>query len=290
MRNLCVNKFFTKIIILKNYKSDKNLYFCKIKINTVSELARVFKTFIAYLKRPDLYPELGRKIIKNIFNRNSAFKGKEKTNLWASQIAISQEEVIKTMFGLDFHPFSEIHPQEFKKALDAQNTCPIKMGGAGALELLYSACEFTKAKTVIETGVAYGWSSFATLTSLQKRNGTLYSSDMPYLSQNGDQYVGCVVTDNLRANWKLFRHADRESLPKILKESGEIDVVHYDSDKSYEGMKWAYETLYPKLRKGGVFISDDINDNSAFQDFCEQKKIVPTVVKFEEKFVGVFVK
>ncbi|WP_228430168.1 class I SAM-dependent methyltransferase [Chryseobacterium binzhouense] len=256
----------------------------------MSEIRRVLKTFIGYLKRPDLYPELGRKIIKNIFNRNNAFKGKEKTNLWASKIAVSQQEAIKKIFGLDFQRFSEKYPQEFKHALDLQNACPVKMGGAGALELLYSACEFTQAKSAIETGVAYGWSSFAILTSLQKRNGILYSSDMPYLGQNGDRYVGCVVAEDLKSNWKLFRHADRESLPKILKECGEVDVMHYDSDKSYEGMKWAYETLYPRLRKGGVFISDDINDNSAFQDFCEQQKITPVVVEFEGKFVGVFVK
>lgn len=256
----------------------------------MSEISRVLKTFIGYLKRPDLYPELGRKIKKNVFNRNSAFKGKEKTNLWASQIAVSQKNAVENLFHLDFKLFAEQYPHEFQKALEAQNNCPIKMGGAGALELLYYACEFTNAKTVIETGVAYGWSSFATLTSLQKRNGVLYSSDMPYLGQNGDQYVGCIVPDNLKTNWKLFRHADRESLPKILNECGEADVIHYDSDKSYEGMKWAYETLYPRLRKGGVFISDDINDNSAFQDFCEQKTILPTVVEFEGKFVGVFVK
>ncbi|MCX8533619.1 class I SAM-dependent methyltransferase [Chryseobacterium luquanense] len=256
----------------------------------MSEIARVLKTFIGYLKRPDLYPELGRKIIKNIFKRNSAFKGKEKTNLWASQVAVSQENAIRKLFNLDFQLFSEKYPQEFQKALEKQNNCPIKMGGAGALELLYSACEFTQAKAVIETGVAYGWSSFATLTSLQKRNGTLYSSDMPYLGQNGDQYVGCIVPEDLKTNWKLFRHADRESLPKILKESGEIDVIHYDSDKSYEGMRWGYETLYPRLRKGGVFISDDINDNSAFQDFCERENIATTVVEYEGKYIGVFVK
>ncbi len=113
---------------------------------------------------------------------------------------------------------------------------------------------------------------------------------MPYLGQDGDQYVGCVVPEKLKTNWKLFRHADRESLPKILKETQAIDVVHYDSDKSYEGMKWAYETLYPLVKKGGVFISDDINDNSAFQDFCESKNITPNVVEFEGKYVGFFIK
>lgn len=256
----------------------------------MGEITRVFKTFVAYLKRPDLYPELGRKILKNIFNRQSAFKGKEKTNLWAAQIAMSQEDAISTLFHLPFKKFTDSFSEEYIIAENIQNNCPVKMGGAGALELLYAACEFTQAKSVIETGVAYGWSSFATLLFLEKTDGKLYSSDMPYLGQNGDQYVGCVVPERLRKNWKLFRHADRESLPKILKETSEIDVVHYDSDKSYEGMRWAYDTLFPRLRKGGVFISDDINDNSAFQDFCETKNIQPTVVDFEGKYVGVFVK
>jgi predicted O-methyltransferase YrrM len=256
----------------------------------VSEVLRVTKTFFAYLKRPDLYPELGRKIIKNIFNRNAAFKGKEKTNFWASSIAVSQETAIKNLFEKDCIPFSEQFATEFQTALQKQNTCPIKMGGAGALELIYAACEYTQAKNVLETGVAYGWSSFAALQSLTTRNGHLYSSDMPYLGQDGDQYVGYVVPEDLKKNWRLFRHADRESLPKIFLYQKEFDVVHYDSDKAYEGMFWAYGELYKHLRKGGVFISDDINDNSAFQDFCEKNAIEPTVISFEGKYIGVFVK
>ncbi|UOE41368.1 class I SAM-dependent methyltransferase [Chryseobacterium suipulveris] len=256
----------------------------------MGEIARISKTFVGYLKRPDLYPELGRKIIKNIFNRKGAFRGKEKTNSWASAIAVSQQEAVSKLFGVEMKSFSELFPNELSTANQKEKECPIKMGGAGALELIYYACEFTQAKNVVETGVAYGWSSFAALLSLTKRNGTLYSSDMPYLGQNGDQYVGYVVPENLKKNWKLFRHADRESLPKIFGETPEFDVVHYDSDKAYEGMSWAYSQLYPRLRKGGVFISDDINDNSAFQDFCEKNGIEPTVVDFEGKFVGVFVK
>ncbi len=256
----------------------------------MGEIKRVTKTLVGYIQRPDLYPELGRKIIKNIFNRNSAFKGREKTNLWASQRAVSQEEAILNLFGKKSERFADQFSTIFNEALKKQEECPVKMGGAGALELIYEACEFTEAKSVVETGVAYGWSSLAVLTSLEERGGILYSSDMPYLEQNGDQYVGYVVPEKLKKNWKLFRHADRESLPKIFVESPQFDVVHYDSDKAYEGMFWAYNELYPRLRKGGVFISDDINDNSAFQDFCEKNGIEPTVVDFEGKYVGIFVK
>lgn len=256
----------------------------------MSEVSRVTKTFIAYLKRPDLYPELGRKIIKNIFRRNAAFKGKEKTLSWASSQAITQAEAIKELFGVEMVSFSTLFSVEFGAAQAKEKTCPVKMGGAGALELIYYACEFTKAINMIETGVAYGWSSLAALKSLTKRNGRLYSSDMPYLGQDGERYVGYVVPEELKENWKLFRFADRESLPKIFSENQVFDVVHYDSDKAYDGMTWAYETLYQHLREGGVFISDDINDNSAFQDFCEKMNIHPTIISFEEKYIGIFIK
>ncbi|GAB0155122.1 hypothetical protein CHRYSEOSP005_03820 [Chryseobacterium sp. Alg-005] len=261
-----------------------------LKINTVSEIVRVLKTLVAYLKRPDLYPELGRKIVKNTINRGNAFKGKEKTNSWASSNAISQQEAVSRLFGLDIAPFQSKYQDILRTSAQKEKECPIKMGGAGALELIYYACEFTNAQNAVETGVAYGWSSLAALLSLEKRNGTLYSSDMPYLAQDGDQYVGYVVPENLKKFWKLFRFADKESLPKIFADQSDFDVVHYDSDKSYNGRYWAYNELYKHLRGGGVFISDDIGDNSAYQDFCEKNNIATTVVEFEGKYVGVFIK
>lgn len=256
----------------------------------MSEIRRVLKTFVAYLKRPDLYPELGRKIVKNTINRGNAFKGKEKTNSWASERATSQKDAVSSLFGIDIEPFKTEFQQVLKDSEQREKECPIKMGGPGALELIYYACEFTNAQHVVETGVAYGWSSLAALLSLEKRNGTLYSSDMPYLAQDGDQYVGYVVPENLRKNWKLFRFADKESLPKIFAENQVFDVVHYDSDKSYNGRVWAYNELYKHLKEGGVFISDDIGDNSAYQDFCEKNNIETTIVEYEGKYIGVFIK
>jgi predicted O-methyltransferase YrrM len=273
------------------YKNKKkSLFLPLIKDNTMGEITRVLKTFIGYLKRPDLYPELGRKIIKNTVNRGNAFKGKEKTNSWAAERCISQEEAVSRLFGLDIKPFRVEYHEILSFAEQREKECPVKMGGPGALELIYYACEFTNAQHVVETGVAYGWSSLASLLFLAKRGGRLYSSDMPYLAQDGDQYVGYVVPEKLKSNWKLFRFADKESLPKIFAENPVFDVLHYDSDKSYNGRIWAYDELYKHLRKGGVFISDDIGDNSAYQDFCEKNNINTTVVEFEGKYVGVFIK
>ena len=67
-------------------------------------------------------------------------------------------------------------------------------------------------------------------------------------------------------------------------------MCHYDSDKSYDGRMWAYPILWRALRPGGIFISDDISDNLAFRDFAAQISATPTVVKFDNKYVGILLK
>lgn len=257
----------------------------------MKEIVNIAKTFFAYLIRPQLYPELLRKIYKNIFQRQAAFKGKDNAEAWCESLAISQNEAIEQTLGFkNYQSIDVIYSEIMKQASEKEKNCPIKMGGAGALDLIYYLNEYVSSKNAIETGVAYGWSSLAALLSLQKRNGILYSSDMPYLAQNGDKYVGCVVADQLRTNWKLFRFADKESLPKIFAEQSEFDFMHYDSDKSYNGRMWAYPLLWEKLRKGGVLMSDDVSDNAAFMDYCLQNNLKPHIVGFDGKYAAFVIK
>jgi hypothetical protein len=55
---------------------------------------------------------------------------------------------------------------------------------------------------------------------------------------------------------------------------------------------WAYEWLWSKLRAGGIFISDDVNDNVAFKDFAETVGKEPIIVFYEpeDKYVGILIK
>ena len=52
--------------------------------------------------------------------------------------------------------------------------------------------------------------------------------------------------------------------------------------------------LWGILREGGILICDDISDNLAFKDFCEQQSIEPIIAKtFDSqvvKYVGIAVK
>lgn len=251
------------------------------------------KTLYWYLKQPK-----GLQLILNLLKRNTSYKSRENTKAgaerWCAQNAIDTESALKQLFadsnGTYINP-KEAFPKEFEYAMHKLNTSPYKMGGGGNLFLLYNACELLQAKYVAETGVAYGWSSLSILVSLVKRKGSLLvSTDMPYAKMGNEAFVGIVVPPELRPNWNLIRESDISGLPKALKSVPYLDLIHYDSDKSYLGRMLSYPKLYEKLRVGGLFVSDDINDNAAFRDFCDRRHIHPTIIFFDNKYVGAFIK
>jgi predicted O-methyltransferase YrrM len=162
------------------------------------------------------------------------------------------------------------------------------MGGAGDLDLLFQAIRRSKARRVIETGVAYGWSSLAALSALRETDGRLASVDMPYPKEPSEAFVGVAVPAELRDRWTLIREPDRNGLRKAIRAfGGVIDLCHYDSDKSYPGRMFAYPLLWKALRPGGVFISDDVQDNFAFRDFCAEHRIRFALTESDGKFVGI---
>jgi len=211
---------------------------------------------------------------------------------WCEGLAVDTDTALERLTGMPTPtPVRDLHSDYFESAERTAGECPIEMGGAGNLDLLYWSAEYLKASKVIETGVAYGWSSLAILLSLMNRaDSQLISSDMPYRNRNGEQYVGCIVPAEIRSNWRILSYADRQAVPRALKTLGTIDMCHYDSDKSYDGMMWAYPRLWKALRPGGFFISDDIGDNIAFREFSKTVGCDPIIVKKDDKYMGVIVK
>ena len=68
---------------------------------------------------------------------------------------------------------------------------------------------------------------------------------------------------------------------------GNIDLCHYDSDKSWWGRAYAFPILWKALKPGGILISDDIQDNMYFAEFVKSKSSPFAVTKSEDKFVGI---
>ena len=257
----------------------------------------MYKIIYWYLKRPHLYPEPLRHIKRKLLKHKSDVLSIYNTSdSWCKLRAEQSDHILEKITGLkQCNDVIDLHPNLFKKAKIEVDNTPVEMGGSGDLNLLYWVCEHIKATKVIETGVAYGWSSMAILLSLQNRNNSvLISNDMPYLGKNNDHFVGCVVPESLRHNWELLKYADREGIPKAIKILGEIDLCHYDSDKSFEGRMWAYPKLWEALRPGGIFISDDIGDNMAFKKFSQSISIKPHVIckraSNSNKYIGILIK
>jgi predicted O-methyltransferase YrrM len=242
-----------------------------------------------FLRRPAYYPVLRVFLARKLNPTDDSLdKTREESLAWCRSLSVDTTTAIRRIAGsAPTLTVRQLHPRAFAFAEQAAADCPVQMGGAGDLDLLYNCAEYLKAERVVETGVAYGWSSLALLLSLDRRaSSRLISTDLPYPERNNAPYVGCVVPPSLRDRWIILRQADRESLPRALEALPTLDLCHYDSDKSYHGRMWAYSRLWDALRPGGLFISDDVCDNVGFRDFAAIVHCEPMIVECNGKYVG----
>lgn len=148
-----------------------NFSIFKLKINIVG----IFNKFIIRLKHLDLYSGLRKVFGAGIHQKSSLQK---ENRVWASRVAVEQQEAVKNLFKTRAEKFSEKYPQEFQSAMEIQKKSSEKEEFV-ASDLLYAACEFTQSKNVMEIGAGSGWSSLVCWKSLAKKNGTLYSANRP---------------------------------------------------------------------------------------------------------------
>lgn len=153
---------------------------------------------------------------------------------------------------------------------------PYNLGGNACVRLLYFMARYYKPQTIVETGVALGFSSQAFLSAIAANNGQgkLYSSDFPYFRlENAEKYIGIVVQEQFKGNWSLYIDGDDTNLPKIMAQVGQIDLFHYDSDKTYLGREKGFAAVKAKLSPKAVILFDDIQDNPHFHDFVKTNQI-----------------
>ena len=142
-------------------------------------------------------------------------------------------------------------------------------GGGGNIFALYYIVRYFKPNVVIESGVSAGNSSSTIIQALEKNNrGNLYSSDLATHLEKKD--IGVLIPNYLKFRWKLFEKGDNVNLPKILDQVNNIDIVYYDSEKSYQGKKNFMETIFKKFNPK-ILIIDDIDRDYWFKDFVKTK-------------------
>ncbi|APO78935.1 SAM-dependent methyltransferase protein (plasmid) [Rhizobium etli 8C-3] len=249
-----------------------------------------FQSVAGYALRPSLWPTIPSLVSRTLFPAEGEATGPIAKARCARE-AIECDRLPSVMSGFVWTPFEDAEPELARLVGKARTVAPQYIGGGADMSFLYSMAQSLKAKHVVETGVALGDSSLAILASVSKRSGgKLVSVDRPYLRLGSEKHVGAAVPLHLRSCWELIREADRSGIGKALGRLHPLDMCHYDSDKSYSGRMFGYSRLWQALRSGGVFISDDIQDNLAFFHFSETVQHKYSVVKSRNKYIGFMVK
>jgi hypothetical protein len=260
-----------------------------------STLSKGLTLLAWHLRHPQHLPNFVYQVRLKLTGENRSTATKPEASAWCEQRAVSTAEAVETLTG---EPMGATLPEHDPALLDEAerraSELAIEMGGPADLDLLYWLVVRSGATDIIETGVAFGWSSLAILAALGTRGGgRLVSIDLPYAGRNSEKMVGHVVPERLRTGWTLIRRADRQGVPKALRLMPAPDLVHYDSDKAYPGRMWSYPRLWGAVKPGGMLISDDVGDNLAFRDFCRSIDAEPVIVRVEAsqrtgaKFAGV---
>ena len=140
----------------------------------------------------------------------------------------------------------------------------------GLARLAYLVTRLLRPTLVIETGVANGVTSAFILQALAENgHGSLHSIDLPPLGRGVDHQVGTLIPDRLRGRWQLHVGSSRTELPKVV-DGKTVDVFLHDSAHTYRTMRWEFATVWPYLRSGGVLLSDDVQNNKAFDQMRTQ--------------------
>lgn len=264
------------------------------------------------------YPKELNMIVREVFNVTKSLLHPKRFSVIAEKLVQRfrshrySNEVTNNLKWLEdeCEPFADfangIDPELWQESLDYAkdletlssnilSSIPVKLGGGGFYPLLYFITRRIKPSTIVESGVALGYSSHAFLSALDKNQactgsfGKLYSSDFPYFRlENPEQYIGLLVPKELRENWTLLIDGDAINLHKITQQVSHIEIFHYDSDKSYFGRERALKQLENKMTPESIIIMDDINDNSFFKDWCNKKGNDYKVFKFNNKYIGLY--
>ena len=245
---------------------------------------------IKYLFYNLLHPKLRHKFFEIIFRKLKIIFFKDytkKINDNNHYKLSNKDEIYKILNISDIVNPQEMYQSIFEESKRIIKKNPVTLGGAGDLELLYNISKLNNINKILETGVANGWSSLSILLSIKDDlKKSLVSIDLPYPFKNSEEYIGRAVPFNLRKKWNLIIDNDKKILSDFLLKDIKFDLIHYDSDKSYDGRIKSYNIIWKILNTNGILISDDVSDNNAFAYFSKTKKMKPIIYEYKGKHIG----
>ncbi|MGD1929082.1 MAG: class I SAM-dependent methyltransferase [Leptolyngbyaceae cyanobacterium] len=246
------------------------------------------KNILAQARKPNRFAVMSKKVFKRLFDYSG--KHTQQENLTWLQRSCSSFEDLAYQLDAELWKEAQQNAKELEQhAAIVLESVEFDLGGGGGYPILYFITRYLQPTTIVETGVAAGFSSYALLSAIDvNRKGSLYSSDFPYFRlPEPERYIGFVVKESLKKFWNLYLEGDEINLPRILQKVNEIDLFHYDSDKSYSGREFAIATLKPHMSDTGIVLMDDIQDNSYFYDYVDRENPKSWYVfEYQGKYIG----
>ena len=259
-------------------------------------MIRFITGYFYYINRPAVWPAIARKVRDTLLGRipspHELQAMRTEGAAWAAPRAMSTEAALQKLGIAGIIDVSAKYPEVFAESAARVAGAPIWFGTPSNLNLLFTLCQHFRPATIVECGVAHGWSSLTFLLYLREKIvGRLLSTDLPVMGQRNDKWVGIAVPEEMRPHWTVFHMADQDGLPKICNYAYPIDLVYYDSDDSASARRFAYALLWRNLKSGGILVSDDVDENLVFARFCEKINAEPIIIKEPgHSAVGVLIK
>jgi predicted O-methyltransferase YrrM len=226
------------------------------------------RTEIRNVLRADLLPEMVRKVGRRL---NYGLDEANEAQRWAAANAVGEAawaEQLDRDLWTEAKAFAKAATEEAAPIVGRLRAEGLRVVASSPPALLYFLVRLRRPSVALETGVAFGWSTWAILAGMDANgHGELRSSDLPFLRvREPHRVIGAVVPERLRGRWTLQTRGDHRNLRRLLADEPSIDLVHYDSDKSRPGREWFATTIAECLADDALIVWDDVHDNLHFRD------------------------
>jgi hypothetical protein len=145
--------------------------------------------------------------------------------------------------------------------------------------VLYCITRLLKPDVFIETGTRWGLGSYFVARAMEENGrGQLYTFDLgiecsrtEYGWPNSQSKIGFLIPKRLEKYVTLVLGDALETLPATLSRIPPVDVYYFDSKQTFDHMLQEYALVFPHMRAGGLFMSEDTDKNAAWATFIQGK-------------------
>lgn len=172
---------------------------------------------------------------------------------------------------LDEPPLHEIRAAVNERLTALKTTAPFPLiynADVGLSELCYALARALRPEVVVVTGMAYGMAIAYLLAALKVNgSGLVHAVDLPPLFAGAEAATGALIPDELKDRLRLHRGASRRVLPALVRSAGGVDFFLHDSLHTTGNILRELSAVAPALRRPGIVVVDDSNQNPALRDW-----------------------